>query len=125
MASLPLAVLQIKLRRKARSGALGRPRRPHPGARHHPAKAQDPAGGNPYTKGYCKGRRCSKFDPKFDPKGDADLMKRVVAFGLAGGPGKRPLHLSFRSPEFSARYNPVGTTWRNRGGDPDRQPVAQ
>ena len=52
-------------------------------------------------------------------------MKRVVAEARRAGRENALyiFHLGF--PEFSARYNPVGTTWRNRGGDPDRQPVAQ
>ena len=44
----------------------------------------------------------------FDPKGDADLMKRVVAEAKRAGRenGLYIFHLGF--PEFSARYNPVG-----------------
>ena len=44
----------------------------------------------------------------FDPKGDADLMKRVVAEARRAGRENALyiFHLGF--PEFSARYNPVG-----------------
>ena len=44
----------------------------------------------------------------FDPKGDADLMKRVVAEAKRAGRENALyiFHLGF--PEFSARYNPVG-----------------
>jgi conjugative coupling factor TraD (TOL family) len=45
----------------------------------------------------------------FDPKGDADLMKRVVAEAKRAGRENALyiFHLGF--PEFSARYNPVGS----------------
>ncbi|MGZ8219821.1 type IV conjugative transfer system coupling protein TraD [Methylomagnum sp.] len=45
----------------------------------------------------------------FDPKGDADLMKRVVAESRRAGRENAlyVFHLGF--PEFSARYNPIGS----------------
>ena len=45
----------------------------------------------------------------FDPKGDADLMRRVVAEARRAGRENAlyVFHLGF--PEFSARYNPVGS----------------
>ncbi len=45
----------------------------------------------------------------FDPKGDADLMRRVVAEAKRAGRENalHIFHLGF--PEFSARYNPVGS----------------
>jgi conjugative coupling factor TraD (TOL family) len=45
----------------------------------------------------------------FDPKGDADLMKRVVAEAKRAGRDNAlyVFHLGF--PEFSARYNPIGS----------------
>lgn len=45
----------------------------------------------------------------FDPKGDADLMKRVVAEAKRAGRENAlyVFHLGF--PEFSARYNPIGS----------------
>jgi conjugative coupling factor TraD (TOL family) len=45
----------------------------------------------------------------FDPKGDADLMKRVVAEAKRTGRDNAlyVFHLGF--PEFSARYNPIGS----------------
>jgi conjugative coupling factor TraD (TOL family) len=45
----------------------------------------------------------------FDPKGDADLMKRVVAEARRAGreDALYVFHLGF--PEFSARYNPIGS----------------
>jgi conjugative coupling factor TraD (TOL family) len=45
----------------------------------------------------------------FDPKGDADLMRRVVAEAKRAGRANAlyVFHLGF--PEFSARYNPVGS----------------
>jgi conjugative coupling factor TraD (TOL family) len=45
----------------------------------------------------------------FDPKGDADLMRRVVAEAQRAGRENAlyVFHLGF--PEFSARYNPIGS----------------
>lgn len=45
----------------------------------------------------------------FDPKGDADLMKRVVAEAKRAGRENALYIFHLGYPEFSARYNPVGS----------------
>lgn len=45
----------------------------------------------------------------FDPKGDADLLRRVYAEAKRSGREKEFFMFHLGHPEFSARYNPVGS----------------